>query len=98
MKCFHEACIPVVTPEGRLQAQGCFCGDGQDVLAAESSSTSSPLESIIEESLRRGLTEELEAMGLTLVWDYESQLWKTAGCDEQPWVGGSRELQRETRH
>jgi hypothetical protein len=56
------------------------------------------LESIIEMSLRLGLMEELEAMGLTLSWDEETRRWQTTGSDEQPWMTGVCELGRESRH
>jgi hypothetical protein len=60
--------------------------------------TTSTLDAIIEMSLRRGLLEELEAMGLTLHWDEGTQRWQTMGCDEHPWEVGTRELELETRH
>lgn len=98
MKCFHEYCLPELAIGTGSQAEACFCGDGDGALRLENFSASSPLESIVETSLRRGLVEELEAMGLTLTWDHGSQTWQTTAHDEEQWVRTARGPRRETRH
>jgi hypothetical protein len=99
MKCFHQSCAPGLQPMmGEFRPEPCVCGDGVVALEAESLSAMTALESIIETSMRMGLLEELEAMGLTLRWDEEAGKWQTRGCDEQPWKTGACELALETRH
>jgi hypothetical protein len=99
MRCFHQSCAPGLEPIGESGPEPCICGDGGIVaLEPDGFGATSVLEAIIETSLRRGLLEELEAMGLTLQWDEVTQRWQTTGCREHPWETGTRELEIETRH
>ncbi len=98
MKCFHQSCAPGLAPVGEARPEPCICGDGSVSPAPDGPGEMSTLDAIIEMSLRRGLLEELEAMGLTLAWDEGTQRWQTAECEEHPWESGSRELELETRH
>lgn len=99
MKCFHQSCAPGLQPVGEYRPEPCVCGDGA-VAAMEPDSfrASTVLESIVETSMRMGLVEELEAMGLTLRWDEEVGKWQTTGRDEAPWMTGACELSHATRH
>jgi hypothetical protein len=98
MKCFHQSCAPGLAPVGEARPEPCICGDGSVSAGLDGPAEMSTLDAIIEMSLRRGLLEELEAMGLTLGWDEGTQRWQTMGCGEHPWETGSQELALETRH